>query len=54
MSGVLGFSDIDNVIPGKDGWRRFAETWHKAWENISLRVERIEGLDDRIVPWMRE
>jgi ketosteroid isomerase-like protein len=45
----LGFSDIDAVVRGKDGWRRFSEMWREAWEDITIRVERIEDLDDRIV-----
>ena len=45
----LGFSDIDAVIRGKDGWRRFSEMWHEAWEEITVRVERIEDLDEHIV-----
>jgi ketosteroid isomerase-like protein len=45
----LGFSDIDAVVRGKDGWRRFAEMWREPWEDITVRVERIEDLDDRIV-----
>ena len=45
----LGFSDIDAVVRGKDGWRRFSEMWREAWEDITVRVERIEDLDDRIV-----
>ena len=45
----LGFSDIDAVVRGKEGWMRFAETWREVWEDITVRVERIEELDDRIV-----
>lgn len=45
----LGFSDIDAVVRGKEGWRRFAEMWREAWEDITVRVERIEDLDDRIL-----
>jgi ketosteroid isomerase-like protein len=45
----LGFSDLDAVYRGREGWRRFAETWREAWEDITVRVERIEDLDDRIV-----
>jgi ketosteroid isomerase-like protein len=45
----LGFSDLESVYHGKEGWRRFAETWREAWEDITVRVERIEDLDDRIV-----
>ena len=45
----LGFSDIDAVIRGKDGWRRFSEMWRAAWEDITVRVERIEDLNDRVV-----
>src|SRR5215216_3692028 len=45
----LGFSDLEAVYRGKQGWRRFAETWREAWEDITVRVERIEDLDDRIL-----
>ena len=45
----LGFSDLNTVFRGKEGWRQFAETWREAWEEITVRVERIEDLDDRIV-----
>ena len=45
----LGFSDLQSVYHGKEGWRRFAETWREAWEDITVRVERIEDLDDRLV-----
>jgi ketosteroid isomerase-like protein len=45
----LGFSDLDIVYRGKRGWRRFAETWREAWEDITVTVERIEDVDDRIV-----
>jgi ketosteroid isomerase-like protein len=45
----LGFSDLRPVYHGKEGWRRFAETWREAWEDITVRVERIEDRDDRIV-----
>jgi ketosteroid isomerase-like protein len=45
----LGFADLDPVYRGKEGWRRFAQTWQEAWEHITVRVERIEDLDDGIV-----
>ena len=45
----LGFADLDAVYRGKEGWRRFAQTWQEAWEHITVRVERIEDLDDGIV-----
>jgi ketosteroid isomerase-like protein len=45
----LGFPDLDAVYRGKEGWRRFAQTWQEAWEHITVRVERIEDLDDGIV-----
>ena len=45
----LGFSDLSAVIRGKEGWRRFAATWREAWEDITVKVERIEDLGDRIV-----
>jgi ketosteroid isomerase-like protein len=45
----LAFSDINEVYRGKAGWRRFAETWREAWEDITVRVDRIEEVDDHIV-----
>ena len=46
----LGFSGIDAIYRGKEGWRRFIGTWHEApWADITVRVERIEDLDDRVV-----
>jgi ketosteroid isomerase-like protein len=45
----LGFSDLSAVIRGTEGWRQFAATWREAWDDITVRVERIEDLDDRIV-----
>jgi ketosteroid isomerase-like protein len=45
----LGFSDLNAVIRGEEGWRRFSETWREAWEDITVTVERIEDLDDRIL-----
>jgi hypothetical protein len=40
------------VVRGKEGWRRFSELWREAWEDITVRVERIEDLDDRIVAFL--
>ena len=45
----LGFSGFNTVIRGQEGWRQFAETWREAWEDITVKVERIEDLGDRIV-----
>ena len=45
----LGFSGLNTVIRGQEGWRQFAETWREAWEDITVKVERIEDLGDRIV-----
>jgi len=45
----LGFSDLSTAICGKEGWTRFAESWREAWEDITVKVERVEDLDDRIV-----
>lgn len=45
----LGFLDIDEVIRGMEGWMRFADAWPEAWEDITLSVEQIEDLDDRVV-----
>ena len=45
----LGFSDLDAVYRGKEGWRRFVEMWRDAWAEITVRVERIEDLEDRLL-----
>ncbi len=45
----LGFSGLDAVYRGKEGWRRFIEIWNDAWAEITVSVERIEDLDDRLV-----
>jgi ketosteroid isomerase-like protein len=49
FSAGLGFSDIDAVYRGKEGWRNFIEIWHDAWAEITVRVERIEDQEDRLV-----
>jgi ketosteroid isomerase-like protein len=45
----LGFADLDDVYAGKEGWRRFSRTWSEAWDEITVTVNRIEDLGDRLV-----
>jgi ketosteroid isomerase-like protein len=45
----LGFSDLDEVYTGKEGWRRFSRTWSEAWDEITVSVDRIEDLGERVV-----
>jgi ketosteroid isomerase-like protein len=37
------FPDTEEVYRGKDGWRRFCDTSRDAWDEITFRVERIDG-----------
>jgi ketosteroid isomerase-like protein len=46
---VLVFFDLDSVYRGHDGWRRFWKVWREAWESVSIRVERVEDLGDRVL-----
>jgi ketosteroid isomerase-like protein len=39
--------DIEEVYRGKDGFKRFFETWWEAWTVLDLNVERLEDLGDR-------
>ena len=43
------FFDLDPVYRGHDGWRRFWQVWRDAWESVTVRVERIEDLGDRLL-----
>ena len=43
------FFDIDPVYRGHDGWNRFWKIWRGAWESVTIRVERIEDLGDRVM-----
>jgi ketosteroid isomerase-like protein len=45
----LGFADMASVFRGKEGCSRFVQMWEEAWEHSTVRVERIEELDDGIV-----
>jgi len=45
----LGFPGVSAVYRGTEGWTRFSNTWREAWEDVTVSVERIEDVDDRIV-----
>jgi ketosteroid isomerase-like protein len=44
-----GFLDIEKVYRGKEGFKRFFETWWEAWTALDLSVERTEDLGDRVL-----
>jgi ketosteroid isomerase-like protein len=44
-----GLADLDEVYRGHEGVRAWYRAWREAWDFLSYRVERIEGLDDRRV-----
>ena len=43
---ALVFFDLDPLYRGHEGWREFWKIWRDAWETVSIRVERVEDLDD--------
>jgi ketosteroid isomerase-like protein len=44
-----GFLDLEEVYRGKDGWKRFFETWWEAWTALDLTIDRLEDLGDRVL-----
>jgi ketosteroid isomerase-like protein len=44
-----GFLDLEEVYRGKDGWKRFFETWWEAWTALDLTIDRMEDLDDQVL-----
>jgi ketosteroid isomerase-like protein len=43
------FADTEPVYRGRQGWVDFWNTFQAAWENITISIERIEDLDDRVL-----
>jgi ketosteroid isomerase-like protein len=43
------FADTEPVYRGHQGWIDFWNTFQTAWENITISIERIEDLDDRVL-----
>lgn len=41
--------DMDRVYRGPEGWLEFWQTFHAAWESISVTVERIEDLGEHVL-----
>ena len=41
---LRGYLDLAEVYRGRDGFDRFASDWRDAWDDISLRAERVEEL----------
>ena len=40
------FPGVDAVYRGKDGFRRFWQTFREPWESIRVELERVEDLGD--------
>jgi ketosteroid isomerase-like protein len=43
------FADTEPVYRGRQGWIEFWNTFQAAWEHITISVERIEDLGDRVL-----
>jgi ketosteroid isomerase-like protein len=43
------FGDTAPVYRGHQGWVDFWNTFQAAWEHITISIERMEGLDDRVL-----
>jgi ketosteroid isomerase-like protein len=43
------FMDTQGVHRGHEGWIEFWNTFHAAWESITVSIERIEDLGDRVL-----
>jgi ketosteroid isomerase-like protein len=43
------FMDTQQVYRGREGWVDFWAAWRAAWEEITISIERIEGVDDRVL-----
>jgi ketosteroid isomerase-like protein len=43
------FMDTQQVYRGHAGWIEFWNTFHAAWERITVSIERIEDLGDRVL-----
>jgi ketosteroid isomerase-like protein len=43
------FADTAPVYRGRQGWVDFWNTFQAAWEHITISIERLEDLDDRVL-----
>jgi ketosteroid isomerase-like protein len=43
------FADTEAVYRGRQGWTDFWNIFRAAWEHITISIERIEDLDDRVL-----
>jgi ketosteroid isomerase-like protein len=43
------FVDTEGVYRGREGWSEFWHTFHAAWENITVTVERTEDLGEQVL-----
>ena len=46
---LRGYLDLAESYRGEEGFVRFARDWRDAWDEITLKVERIEDLGERLV-----
>jgi ketosteroid isomerase-like protein len=43
------FMDTQRVYRGREGWNDFWGDFRAAWEDVSVNIERIEAIDDRVL-----
>jgi ketosteroid isomerase-like protein len=43
------FMDTETTYHGPEGWSEFWHTFRTAWESITVHLERIEDLGDRVL-----
>ncbi len=43
------FMDTQPIYHGREGWTDFWHTFHEAWEQITISIERIEDVEDRVL-----
>jgi ketosteroid isomerase-like protein len=43
------FMDTQQIYRGREGWGEFWAAWRAAWEEITISVERMTDLDDRVL-----
>lgn len=46
------FPGTDAVYRGKEGFTKFWNTFREPWENITIDLERVEDLGDRVLALM--
>jgi ketosteroid isomerase-like protein len=48
-----GYFDLKDIYQGREGFTSFWETWLDAWKTMKIKIERLEGRDDRVLAWIR-